>query len=252
MVREVQYTSIRRVLDNLKDDPLMSSLSLEQTVRFAMRFMEKVGYPKLYTDKQEDVEIHEFRGLLPCDLISIVQVMDNRTGICLRAMTDSFPEGMRPSPPKPVYHPQSGDIHQEYIPPMRVSAQELSFKTQGRIIYTSFPEGSIRVAYKAVLTDEDGFPMIMDNEVYLDALESYITLMVYRQKFRNGKINANVLQEVQQSYAVAVKLLDTEMTTPSYAEAEAMSRYIQSLIPRVHEFDKGFKNLGDRQIIIKH
>jgi hypothetical protein len=94
--------------------------------------------------------------------------------------------------------------------------------------------------------------MLIDNEVYLDALEAYITLRVYTAKFRSGKIAANVLQEVQQSYAIAAKLLETEFTTPSYSEVESMTRYFNSLIPRVKEFDRGFKHLGDREIIRKH
>jgi hypothetical protein len=227
-------------------------------VRYTIRFIGLHGLSKIYQDKIVDIEIEDFKGLLPCDLISIIQVKDLKTGVCLRSMTDNFAHGMVPHCKPPKHHEDvlnNAKHHPKrpwYIPPMFRFIEEPAFKTQGRIIYTSFPEGSVRIAYKAVMTDEDGFPMIMDNEVYLDALESYITLMVYRQKFRNGKINANVLQEIQQSYAVAVKLLDTEMTTPSYAEAEAMSRYMQSLIPRVHEFDKAFRDLGRRQIIIKH
>ena len=252
MVREIKYTSIMRVLDNLKDDSNMASLTLEQAIRHTVRFMEKFGFPKLYVDKQDDMEIHEFRGLLPCDLISIDQVMDVKTGICFRHMTDNFPEGMMPSPPLPTHYPQSGEISLGYIPAVKFPAGELSFKTQGRIIYTSYPEGLVRIAYKAVMTDENGFPMLLDNEVYLDALESYITLMVYRQKFRNGKLTPGILQDVKQSYALATKLLETEMTTPSVSEMESMTRYFNSLIPRVHEFEKGFRDLGNKQIIKRH
>lgn len=83
MVKEIQYTSIKRVLDNILDHPLLRDVSLEQAVRYTIRFIGLFGMPKLYCDKIEDVEIHEFRGLLPCDLISIVQVKDLATGICL-------------------------------------------------------------------------------------------------------------------------------------------------------------------------
>ena len=184
---------------------------------------------------RKELEIHDFRGLLPCDLISIIQVKDTKNGICLRSMTDSF-------------HPEVPDIE-----PFRHGLPyEGAWKTQGRVIYTSFPEGTVTIAYKATKVDDDGFPMLIDDEVYLDALEAYITLKVYTAKFRAGKIASGILQEVQQSYAVAAKLLDTEFTTPSYSEAESMTRFFNSLIPRVKEFDRGFKHLGDRQYIRKH
>lgn len=232
MVREVQFTSIQRILDNLKDDENMQNLTLEQVVRHTIRFMEKFGYPKFYEDKQADIEIHEFRGLLPCDLVSIVQVKDTKNGLCLRSMTDSF-------------YPKDETFR-------HTTHSEHSFKTQGRVIYTSFSEGMITVAYKATKVDDDGFPMLIDNEVYLDALEAYITLKVYTAKFRSGKIASGILQEIQQSYAVAAKLLETEFSTPSISEMESMTRYFNSLIPRVKEFDRGFKHLGDREYLRKH
>lgn len=93
MVKELQYTSIKRVLDNLMDHPLLRDITLEQVVRYTIRFIGLHGYPKLYHDKIVDVKIEDFRGLLPCDLISIIQVKDLDTGNCLRAMTDNFPMG---------------------------------------------------------------------------------------------------------------------------------------------------------------
>lgn len=244
MVREIQYISIQRVLDNLKDDENMQNLTLEQVVRHTLRFMEKFGFPKLYEDRIADIEIHDFRGMLPCDLISIDQVKDCNTGICMRSMTDNFLEGL-----KEHKHHNNGDFI-----PHQIDARlyEHSWKTQGRVIYTSFPEGLIEIAYQAVKVDEDGFPMLIDNEVYLDALESYITLKVYTAKFRSGKLASAILQEVQQSYAVAAKLLETEMSTPSVSELQSMSNYMMSLIPRVKEFDRGFINLGNREYIKKH
>ena len=248
MVKETQYTSIRRVLDDLLEDAHMENLTLEQVVRHTIRFIGKHGYPKLYQDKQEDIEIHEFRGALPCDLISIIQVREKKSGICLRSMTETFypPVGPRPhnEPPYPIapYNPhRSTMVHPEF-----------SFKTQNRIIYTSFPEGVVEIVYKAIPLDEDGFPLLIDNESYLDALEAYISMNVLRNKFRQGKIAAAVYQDAQQVYAFAAATLQTEFNTPSISEMESITRHFNSLIRRTTEFDNGFKNLGDREYVRKH
>ena len=55
MVTEIQYTTIDRVLDNLHDHPMLSDITLEQVVRYTIRFISKHGYAKLYQNKQEDV-----------------------------------------------------------------------------------------------------------------------------------------------------------------------------------------------------
>lgn len=96
MVSNIQYTSIQRVLDGLLDHPLLKDVTLEQAVRYAIRFMSLFGFPALYQDKIEKVEIDRHRGLLPCDLVSIVQVRDVKSKIALRSMTDTFNPGLLP------------------------------------------------------------------------------------------------------------------------------------------------------------
>lgn len=262
MIKEIQYTNIRRVLDNLHEHPLLSNLTLEQAVRYTIRFIGLFSFPKMFQDKICNVDIKGFRGLLPCDLISIIQVKDTHTGICLRAMTDSFPKGLEPSPPSPhkpykdllnnAVPTKHGGIDKEYIPPQHKHFEELSFKTQGRVIFTSFPEGCVEIAYKSIPVDEDGFPLLIDNENYLAALEAFIKLQVFTIKFDTGKINTNVLQNAQQDYAFRAAELGSEFNTPSYSEAEALSRFNNTLILNMRQFDDGFNHLGDRELLRKH
>ena len=279
MVKEYQYTTIQRVLDNILDHPLLRDVSLEQAVRYTIRFIGLFGFSKMYKDKIEDVKIHDFRGLLPCDLISIIQVKDIRTGVCLRHMTDNFipaqvsdklkDKGIYPphrypdltnnieppvnmenpvgKGPIPVVHPWDW-----YIPHALKYLEEPAFKTQGRCIYTSFPEGVVGISYKSIPVDEEGFPLLIDNENYLACLESYIKMKVFTVKFETGKLSQPVLRNAQIEYGDLCDQLRSEFQTPSYAEAEALSRYHLSLIPRVREFDRGFRHSGDRQYLINH
>lgn len=253
MVKEFQYTNIRRVLDNLLEHPLLRDVTVEQAVRYVIRFICLHGYTKMFQDKAAQVEIHDFRGMLPCDLISIIQVRDQRSGICLKTMTDNFPSAAF-SPPHP--HEKVLDkpkpLHELYIPEERRHFEEPSFKTQGRVIFTSFPEGCLDLAYKSIPVDEDGFPLLIDNENYLAALEAFIKLQVFTIKFDIGKINANVLQNAQQDYAWRAAELGSEFMTPSVSEAESLSRMYNTMIMSVHHFDHGFKNVADREYLRRH
>lgn len=261
MVKEIQYTNIRRILDNLTEHPMLREITLEQVVRYTMRFISLHGYPKLYQTREAVVDIEDFRGILPCDLISIIQVKDEESKVCLRAMTDSFTPGMdiegkprpkRPEDPMNNLRDQREDERDWYLPPMRRLTGELAFKTQGRVIYTSFPHGRVLIAYKAVPVDEDGFPLLLDNENYLAALEAYIKKQVFTIKFDQGKIAAGILQNAQRDYAVLAGELQSEMLIPSVSEAEALTRYYNSLIPRVREFDRGFREMGNREYLKRH
>ena len=46
-----RYISIKEVLDNLLDNPLLQDLTLERVVNYTIDFIRKVGMPKVYIEK---------------------------------------------------------------------------------------------------------------------------------------------------------------------------------------------------------
>ena len=225
MIKEIKYTSINRVLDELMRHPMLTDLTLEQAVSYTLDFIGLNGIPQLYQDKIAEVDIKDYRGLLPCDIISIQQVKDCHTGLCLRSMTDSFAGK------------DSGD---------------LAFKTQGRVLFTSFPEGIVEISYKALPVDENGFPLLLDNEVYLSALKAYIKQEVFGIKYDKGDINERVLARAERDYCWKAGKLNSELLIPSINEMEGLARAWNTLIPKMREFENGFKNLGTREYLRKH
>lgn len=253
MIKEIQYTTVHRVLEDLMDHPMLQELTIEQVVRYALKFISRHGYSKFYQDKIADVEIHEFRGLLPCDVISITQVKDLQSDLCMRSMTDNFVKGMMPQPKGgPCVDPMNNMKHTPYIPPLKEHLEEPSFKTQGQVIFTSFPEGMVQIAYRAIPVDDDGFPMLIDNDTYLDALEGYIKMKVFEVKFDQQKIPAGVFQNAQQQYYASAKLLQSEFSIPSPSEMESLARIWNTMIPRMQEFSNGFRDLGNREYLKRH
>lgn len=222
MIKECQYINIRRILDELHRHPLLSDLTLEQVISYVVSFIGIFGMPRLYQDKEVIVTVDNHRGKLPCDLISINQVKKS-DGICLRSMTDNF------SP-----NDNNG---------------ELTFKTQGQILFTSLKTGELIISYKAIPVDEDGLPLLIDNPVFLKALESYIKREVFTILFDMGKISPAVLQNTQQQYAWLAGQLQSEFTIPSVSEMESISRMWNTLIQRTGEFDNGFSSLGNKEHI---
>lgn len=232
MVKEYTYTNIRQVLDELHRHPLLTGITLEQVVSYTITFIGIFGMPKLYQDKEEVIHIEEFRGLLPCDLISIKQVKENKTGVCMRSMTDNF---------EPQEHYDSNVGFK--VP------QELTFKTQGQVIFTSFKTGDITVSYKAIPIDDEGFPMLINNPIFLKALELYIKKEMFTILFDMGKIAVQVLQNTQQQYAWIAGQLQSEFTIPSISEMESIKRSWCTLIQRTTSFNDGFRNNGNQEYI---
>lgn len=225
MVSEFNYISIKEVLSRLLRHPLLQDLSTEAAIQYTLDFFAAMGLPNIYADKVTTICIDNFRGILPCDLIAINQVRLARNGVCLRAMTDNF-----------------NDTHSE-------DKGELSFKTQGSVIFTSFKTGDIELSYKAIPTDDGGLPLLPDNPVFLKTLELYIKKEWFTILFDMGKISPAVLQNTQQEYAFKAGQCNNEFMIPSVSEMEAFTRMYNTLIPRVNEFNKSFRHMGDREYI---
>ncbi len=232
MVKEYNYINIREVLSRILRHPLLQDVTLEQAVQYTIDFIGIFGMPKLYQDKEEVLHIEDFRAKLPCDLISINQIKECKTGVYLRSMTDNFM-------PREQYDRNAG-----YKIP-----QELSFKTQGQVLYVSFKTGDVSVSYKAIPVDKDGFPLLIDNPVFLKALGAYIKREAFTILFDMGKITPAVLQNTQQQYAWLAGQLQSEFTIPSISEMESIKNSWCTLLQRTNEFSNGFKNNGDQEYI---
>ena len=227
MVNNITYTNIREVADRLMRHPLMVDITLEAIIQYTVDFIGIVGFPAIYHDKVETLDIHNYRAALPCDLISITQVKDTNNNISIRATTDSF-------------HTVPNENQTQ-------RREEGTFKTQGNLIYTSFKEGKVSIAYKAITVDKEGLPMLPNNSVFLLSLELYIKKEWFSILFDMGKIAPAVLHNIQQEYAWRVAQLNSEFTMPSVSEMESISNVLNQLIPRTNEFRKGFKPLGNRE-----
>lgn len=222
MVNNFQYVNIREILSRLLRHPLLTDLNLETAIQFTADFFGIMGLPTTYVDAQEEVGIESYRGMLPCNLISINQVRWKKNGICMRSMTDNF------------------NGHSEG------DNGEPTFKTQGRMIYTSFKEGTVEVSYKAMPIDSEGYPLLPDEPTFLRALELYIKKQWFTILFDMGKISPAVLQNTQQEYAFAAGACNNTFMIPSPSEMESITNMMNQLIPRFNGFKKGFKHLGDK------
>lgn len=220
------FVNIREILARVTSHPMLKNVDLEQAIRYTIDFISIVGLPTFYLDKEVDVTIEDYRGLMPCDLISIVQVKDKKTGFCMHSMTNTF-------------NLREYNFH-----------TEPTFKTQGNIILTSFRTGEITISYKALPVDETGIPLLVDNANFLKALELYIKKEKFGDLYDEGKIRDGIMVKADRDYAWAVAQCEKEFVMPSISELQSLTNMWNTLIPRVTEFDNGFTKLGNREYLI--
>ena len=217
-----QYINIKVILDRILRHPLMQDLSLETAVDYTIDFMRIVGMPRMFTEKVVRITIDKYRALLPCDYYQTIQVRIPG-GHALVYSTDSFHMSNKGNPS--------------------------TYKIQGNIIYTSIESGELELAYLAISTDADGYPLLPDNSSFTRALELYIKKQWFTILFDLGKITSAVLQNTQQEYAWAVGDCQSEFNRMSIDQMEAFSNSWRTMILRDHQHSSGFIGEGSRQTL---
>lgn len=220
----MSYISIKQVLDNILDHPMLKDLSFERALNHTIHFIRIVGCPRIFEEKVDEVDIKDYRGLLPCDFNNIIQVRIKNSNRVFTYSTDSF------------HMSSNKDI-----------TTALTYKVQGNVIYTSIKEGTIEVAYNAFAVDDEGYPLIPDNSFFIRALELYIKKQYFTILFDQEKINVNVYQNVCQEYAWAVGQAQVDLVRLNIDQMQSLTNMLNTLVPRVSEHSKGFATLGSKE-----
>jgi hypothetical protein len=219
MVTEFNYIRVEELLSRVLRHPLMQSMDYETGIQYTIDFLQTVGFPQTYIEKYKCLEIEDYRALMPEDLIQIIQVKDTKSNRYLRSMSSSIYDSDKASN---------------------------TYKTQGNIIYTSFKDGNIEIYYRAIPIDENGAPLIPDNSIFLKTLELYIKKEWFTILFDTGKINAQVLQNVQQEYSFKVAQCTNMFIIPSVSETQTITKMLNNILPSNKQFEQGFKHIGNK------
>lgn len=229
----MKYINIRVIMDRLTRHPLLEDIPLETVIDYTIDFIRIVGTPPSFFEKTKELEVNEYRAVLPCDFYNMIQVRvlgkENRVR-AFRYSTDSF--------------------HMSNTKPEHGG---LTYKIQGNCIITSIPDGKIEIAYEAMPIDDEGYPLIPDNSAYIRALENYIKLQYFTPLFDMGKISPQVYQNAQQQYAWTVGQAQTDLIRPTIDQMEAITNAWNKFLPDVtKDHDNGYLHEGTKENIITH
>lgn len=218
----MEYISINQIMDDILDHPMLEDISYDAAIKYAVRFIRKMGMPKLFDKKVADLHITQHSCQLPCDCYEVLHVRDKRTGILLRESESHF------------------DITKDYT-------TDMVYKVQNTVLVTSKCDQDVEVSYKSMNVDEEGYPMIVNDEAFIDALESYIKVKHFTILFEEGKIPQNVLVNAQKDHAWNVGKAKTSLLMPSNEELRNIIHLMNEMIPR-HHANNAYRTLGRNQI----
>lgn len=216
-----RFVSLNEIIDRVKRSggDIAKDITEDDVITYTTELIGIVGIPQLFEDKVVNLEIKKYRAPLPCDFVEEVAVKccDRQ----LNPTTDMF----RVEDSKTT-HP--------------------TYRIQDTYIVTSIERGNIQLAYTAVKTDNDGYPMIVDNQSFIRALVSYIIYNKVYTNYINGRLpNENIMERVERNYDFNIAQASKSLTQPTPDEARNIARMMNSFIFRLNSRGIGSKNIGD-------
>lgn len=117
-------------------------------------------------------------------------------------------------------------------------------------IKTSMRDGYLKIAYKAIPTDDNGWPMIPDDEGFKEAIYWYITMKMTYPEWREGRIRDAVYYDTRSNWNYYCKQAYGNAVMPQGADQmEALKNSWVRLVTEMDEHSTFFSTLSDRQYI---
>jgi hypothetical protein len=112
-------------------------------------------------------------------------------------------------------------------------------------------DGCIQMAYKGLATDDDGFPLIPDNEKVAIAMEYYILSRYLEPFWLMGKITDKAFEYIQQKRYFYMPSAFTALQMPNEDMLESTMNGINRLILSTTMHEKFYKKMGEKERLRK-
>jgi hypothetical protein len=254
--------SLKSVLDSLySKTKFITDLNPADAIIYALEVLRLINHPLIYKkNKSFIIEIDQYKGILPCDVIQVKQAMalvskkiyspiTNAQVIEYDVIAEQYPINL------PITEEQSI----WYRIPMRTSTGNFSSINNGitysishNIITTEFKTGYIELSYDGLELDEDNLPVIPDNISVILAIQAYIKYVYAGSLYEVGQMDRVIFEKLEQDYYARVGSAESALHMQQLNNAdyvESLSNVINSMIRLKHTHDTGHSTSGSREFL---
>jgi hypothetical protein len=127
---------------------------------------------------------------------------------------------------------------------------DYTYVIKGGYIKTNIENGFIMLAYQAIPTDDEGYPMIPDNVSFIEAIYWYITMKLLYPQWASGQVRDAVYADAKRSWNFYCKQAYGNSMMPNGAEQfESIKNTWHRLVEEWGEHDSFFSTMGQKQVI---
>lgn len=222
MNNELVYTTFKEIIVRLYRNKLMENLDEQQIASYTMQFCRLMGSPFILDDTVIELPIINHIAPLPKGTFAVSRVYEI-------------------NPDKPDKRDFKVDMSAEQddqalfdYPQIGITRRDIEYKVDNNRIIFNVEKGHVRVYVSMLRLDDEGFPVIPNDENFLSALENYIKVQYYTILADidgyNGGIQ-NALNRAKQEYAWYAGKAQNSLAQLSPEKADMIARTMFTLIP---------------------
>ncbi len=226
----MKYVNMNQVISRIyRNLNLTEDIRFEDAKIWAYEVLRLVNVTPQYQINVVELEIVDYKAELPCDLNQIIMVTK-----------DGF--GMKYRPAEPFYN--TFVIENNYIP----CNYENNYDIRYPYIHTNFTDTHIILSYTSFVLDDDGYPMIPDNELLHQAMFWYIykMLLLGGYESKTQQITFDYCDRKAIGYMTAAK---GDMLMPSLAQMENIKDMRMKQITPLDEYKRAFRTLTNKEYL---
>ncbi len=118
-----------------------------------------------------------------------------------------------------------------------------------KYIKTNQEDGYLMVAYQAIPTDADGYPMVPDRVSYKEAIYWYINMKLMYVQWKLGQVRDAVYYDAKRSWNYYCKQAYGDAMMPNQEQMESIKNTWLRMVPELGEHEGFFTTLGQRQVL---
>ena len=268
-----KYTTCEPIIAKIMADQDISDIGQRTTdiKEWIFEALEKIGAPQQYNHKESNTEdtpvlqIVNYQAQLPSDLVSLEQVacshFNNGPWRSMWLSTGSFKikpdkgdEGMGDFT---TDESKQGMMNDDDIYPILVQfptnknttnfAVDPQYFLKPGYIVTNIKEGYLKIAYKAIPTDDRGYPLIPDLASYQEAIYWYVMMKLSWPDYYSGKLRSEVYYGIKTSWNFYRKQAYAEAMMPNDDQMTSIKNEWLKLVPEIDEELTFNSNIGKQQ-----
>lgn len=237
--------SLKNIVSKVyRDLELTSENDYVDIIEWSVEALRFINAFNQYKQETEVLCIENYRADLPCNLVALLSVEGFGSQLD-KASNNTFKTLDRRHIDEPhSYNLAHFDNISLKLGKKYISNNGESFVYKNGYIKTSFKTGNITITYNALETDEDGIPLIPDDESYRAAIFWYVSMKFFYKKSIMEDRYRWFYQDAEAKWHRYCGQAGTKAMMPDIFTLENIKRNFISFLPKMDSYKKFYNDLN--------